>query len=148
MKAVNFEIDVLGNIVEVNIESGNITEKKEFLMNNLPKNADPVRAWENKKKTLVLTIKKYTEDGLIFNIFIDEDIVKEGGFDTETDFINLVTKLSLSDHLSIELLKEFYFKNKEDIKLSELLDGFYVDGTTYHDIKIAIQMELLSNLEY
>ena len=142
MKTTNFEINVLGNIVEVNIESGNITKKEEFLMNNLPENADPVKAWENKKKNLVLAMKKRTEYGHVFNMFVDEEIETEGiGLDTE------FLKLSISDNIATELLKEYYIEEKKDIKLSELYDS-YVDGATYHDVKIAIQMELLSNLEY
>ena len=140
MKA-NFEINVLGNIVEVNIESGNITKKEEFLMNNLPENADPVKAWENKKGNLVLAMKKRTEDGHVFNVFVDEKTEESIGLDTE------FLKLSISDNIATELLKEYYIKEKKDIKLSELYDS-YVDGATYHDVKIAIQMELLSNLEY
>ena len=140
MKA-NFEINVLGNIVEVNIESGNITKKEEFLMNNLPENADPVKAWENKKGNLVLAMKKRTENGHVFNVFVDEKTEESIGFDTE------LLILSISDNIATELLKEYYIKEKKDIKLSELYDS-YVEGATYHDVKIAIQMELLSNLEY
>lgn len=143
MKA-NFEIDVLGNIVEVNIESGNITKKEEFLMNNLPKNADPVKAWKNKKKNQVLAMKKRIEDGLVFNVFVDEEL------ETEVDADKFL-KLSISDNIATELLKEYYIKEKKDIKLSELYDSF-AEGTTYrhtyHDVKMAIQFELLSNLEY
>lgn len=143
MKA-NFEIDVLGNLVKVNIESGNITKKKKFLMNNLPENADPVKAWKNKKKNQVLAMKKRIEDGLVFNVFVDEEL------ETEVDADKFL-KLSISDNIATELLKEYYIKEKKDIKLSELYDS-YVEGTTYRhtyrDVKIAIQMELLSNLEY
>ncbi len=143
MKA-NFEIDVLGNLVKVNIESGNITKKKEFLMNNLPENADPVKAWKNKKKNQVLAMKKRIEDGLVFNVFVDEEL------ETEVDADKFL-KLSISDNIATELLKEYYIKEKKDIKLSELYNS-YVEGATYrhtyHDVKMAIQFELLSNLEY
>lgn len=142
MKA-NFEINVLGNIVKVNIESGNITKKEEFLMNNLPENADPVKAWENKKKNSVLAMKKRTEDGHVFNMFIDEEKIDTETVGLDAEFL----KLSISDNIATELLKEYYIKEKKDIKLSELYDS-YVEGATYHDVKIAIQMELLSNLEY
>lgn len=143
MKA-NFEINVLGNIVEVNIESGNITKKEEFLMNNLPKNADPVKAWKKKKKNSILVMKRSTKDGQVFNVFIDKEL------ETEVDADKFL-KLSISDNIATELLKEYYIKEKKDIKLSELYNSYSEGATyrhTYRDVKIAIQFELLSNLKY